>query len=298
MKHTIELGDGRRASYSVMGEGEPMLMFVGGPGFAADMLVAFAELLRDRFQIYMIDPHGSGDSTPPSDPANYSAEGHARFYNDVRGVLGLEQVSILGHSFGAVTALTYAALFPVGTTRCIAAAPLAIGTDIDEAAGGDAAAEMERLLTRHDGADWFPAAKRDWKRWTEVVLAATDAAEVEAMFNNIMPLYTAHPERPEIWARLEQEKQYVKADLAAIKAWESGGYQTTDLRPVVTDIKCPTLIVSGEEDVICGPAQAKLLADALPGATVELIPGCGHMFHIEAPEEWRRIVVDWLDNGN
>jgi proline iminopeptidase len=298
LKQTIELGDGHHATYNVVGAGEPMLMFAGGPGLAADSMVGFAELLADRFTIYMIDPHGSGGSTPPADPAGYSAEGHAHFYNEVRRVLGLEQVSLMGHSFGAVTALTYAALFPVGTTRCIAAGPLAIGTDVDALAGGDAAVAMELLLTRHQDADWYPQAKRDWDGWTEMVLGAQNASEVEAAFLNILPLYAAHPDRPEVWARLEAEKRYMKADIAAIRAWESGGYQSTDLRGVVGDIKCRTLIVAGVEDVICGPAQAKILADAMPDARVEFIEDCGHLFHIEAPAQWRRIVEDWLDGGN
>jgi proline iminopeptidase len=275
-----------------------MLLFMGGPGFAADMMIGFAELLSDRFTCYLIDPHGSGGSTPPSDPSDYSADGHARFYNDVARALQLDGVSVMGHSFGAVAALTYASLWPTITTRCIAAGPLAVGTDVDEAEGGDAAAEMERILTRHEGAPWYPAAKADWDGWTEKVLAARDSAEIEAAFTNIMPVYTAHPERPEVWSRLEKEKKYVDIDLDAVKAWESGGYQTIDLRPVVTAIECPTLIVAGEEDLICGPAQAKVLSDALPHAEVALIPDCGHLFHIEAPEEWRRIVVEWLDKGN
>ena len=87
-------------------------MFAGGPGFTAACMNGDAELFSGVLRAYLVDPHGSGSSTPPPDPASYSPEGHARFYEEVRRALGLSKVVVLGHSFGATTALTYAALFP------------------------------------------------------------------------------------------------------------------------------------------------------------------------------------------
>ena len=63
---------GRVASYQVIGSGRPALMFAGGPGFAASYMTGDADLLSDTLQSYLIDPHGSGTSTPPADPADYS----------------------------------------------------------------------------------------------------------------------------------------------------------------------------------------------------------------------------------
>src|SRR5712692_2813881 len=45
------------------------------------------------------------------------------------------------------------------------------------------------------------------------------SAEVEGMMAAALPLYTAHPERPEVWAALEEFKKDLKGDLAADKAW-------------------------------------------------------------------------------
>jgi hypothetical protein len=42
-----------------------------------------AELFADTLQSYLIDPHGSGRSTPPDDPTAYSPEGNAAFYEEV-----------------------------------------------------------------------------------------------------------------------------------------------------------------------------------------------------------------------
>jgi proline iminopeptidase len=112
---TVELGGGRRASYEVIGDGPPAMMLPGGPGLACAYMRSTAELFADVWQSYLVDPHGSGDSSPPSSPDDYSPEGHARFYDEVRSALGLEAVTVVGHSFGATTALTYAALYPEST---------------------------------------------------------------------------------------------------------------------------------------------------------------------------------------
>jgi len=129
LRELVELPDGRRASHEVVGEGEPLLYFQGGPGFSASLLRDDATLLGDRFAVHLIDPHGSGGSTPPSDAAAYDHLGHARFYEAVREALGLERVTVMGISFGSIVALTYAALFPGAAERCIAIAARAVGEE-------------------------------------------------------------------------------------------------------------------------------------------------------------------------
>ena len=90
----VRLGDGRSATYEVLGSGPPLLTFVGGPGMPARFMRPDARLFADRFTCYLIDPHGSGGSTPPQDEAAYEPEGHARFYEDVRRALDLGPVSV------------------------------------------------------------------------------------------------------------------------------------------------------------------------------------------------------------
>jgi pimeloyl-ACP methyl ester carboxylesterase len=201
---TVELGGDRRAIYEVIGRGLPTLMLAGGPGFASSYMRSTAELFADVLQSHLIDPHGSGGSTPPQDPADYSPEGHARFYEDVRAALGLGTVTVFGHSFGASTALTYSALFPDAVERCIAVAAAAVGPDLDEAEGGDAAAEMEAMLARHQQAPWYPEAKDAWDSWTERALATDDPSEIDRMMAAVLPLYTAHPDQPEVAEALKR----------------------------------------------------------------------------------------------
>jgi pimeloyl-ACP methyl ester carboxylesterase len=137
LAETVPLPDGGSATYEVVGSGEPLLYFQGGPGLSASLLSDEAARLADRFAVYLIDPPGSGGSLPPADPSGYDHVGHARFYDQARQGLGIERATIMGISFGAIVALTYAALFPDASARCIAIAGRVVGEDEQ----GDAAAD-------------------------------------------------------------------------------------------------------------------------------------------------------------
>ncbi len=294
MTEIAGLPDGRVASYQVVGRGRPTLMFAGGPGFSASYMNADAELFSDTLRSYLIDPHGSGSSTPPADPADYSPQGHARFYEQVRRALALPKVLVLGHSFGATTALTYAALYPDSTAACVAVAAFGVGPEADAQEGRSAEAEFEAMLLRHAASPWYRTARPVIDHWTERLLAASDSAEMEQMMATVLPFYVAAPDKPEVAARLAEMSRVMKADLAAGKAWEGGLYQTTDLRPLLGRICCPSLIVAGELDFICGPAQAQPIAKAVAGSQLAMLSGCGHIPSIEARHQYRHAVLDFL----
>jgi proline iminopeptidase len=288
LSHRVDLGDGRHAAYEVIGDGVPLLYFQGGPGFSAALLRQDAELLADHFAVYLIDPAGSGDSTPPRDSSQYDHIGHARFYNEVRQALGVGSATIMGISFGGIVALTYASLYPEATSRCISVASRAVGEEIE---GEDAAAEMQAFLARHSHQPWYPAARKIWDEWTDRVLAAEDAREVDAMMAEVLPLYTAAPDRPGVQAMIEEWRRDMKSDLAAVKVWESGLWQTIDARPLLAEIECPTLVLVGALDLICGPAQGRLIVDAVPDAELVIVPDSGHFIAAEAPESFRDEII-------
>jgi pimeloyl-ACP methyl ester carboxylesterase len=293
LTQSVALSGERRATFETVGTGPPMLMFPGGPGLPGAFMRMHANLLADTFSIYLIDPHGSGGSTPPVDAGHYDHIGHARFYDEVRRALDLGDVVVHGASFGGVVALTYAALFGDATKGCIAVSALSMGTEVDESEGGKAAADSERAISRHAGAEWFAEARATWDTWTDRVLATDDAAEVEEMLRTIMPLYCAYPDRPDVRAGLEELNALIRCDLAAGKAWEGGLYQTIDIRPLLGRVRCPTLVVTGELDLICGPAQARPIANGTKRSTLHVIPECGHAPALEEPEAYKRVMIDW-----
>jgi pimeloyl-ACP methyl ester carboxylesterase len=67
-----------------------------------------------------------------------------------------------------------------------------------------------------------------------------------------------------------------------------------DSLSMLGSIKAPTLVLVGEDDQITPPDHAREMADAIPGARLETIPGCGHLSTLEAPEDCTRHLLRWL----
>lgn len=287
---SIELSGGRQASHEVVGEGEPMLFFQGGPGFGAAPLREAVRPIAERYAVHLIDPHGSGWSTPPASDDDYTPEGHARFYDEVREALGIERATIAGISFGAITALTYAALFPDRTTHVISIAGAAQGEEVDPERTAE---EMERNLTRHAGARWYPTARKAWDAWTETVLATDDPHLVSRMMLDVLPLYFAHPSSEPARRAMTRWAQDLSIDLRAVKVWENGLFQRIDVRPYLAKVAAPTLVIAGELDALCGPAQARIIAEHVADAEVVIVPDCGHFVPDEAPGAFRDAVLGW-----
>jgi 3-oxoadipate enol-lactonase len=58
----------------------------------------------------------------------------------------------------------------------------------------------------------------------------------------------------------------------------------------------PTLVVVGEADSLTPPDQARALAQAIPGARLEIIPGAGHLPPVEQPEATTRSLREFLSS--
>jgi len=59
-------------------------------------------------------------------------------------------------------------------------------------------------------------------------------------------------------------------------------------------IDAPTAVIVGEADAITPLANAKTMADAIPGASLSVIPDAGHISNIEAPEAFEKAMRAWL----
>ena len=67
-----------------------------------------------------------------------------------------------------------------------------------------------------------------------------------------------------------------------------------DLRPSLPAVACPTLVVGGLGDQLTPPVCAQEMADAIPGAQLQLLPECGHMLTWEQPQAVTTLLLDWL----
>ena len=62
------------------------------------------------------------------------------------------------------------------------------------------------------------------------------------------------------------------------------------------DVKAPTLVLVGDQDILTPPWQARQVAEAIPGAKLQVLKGGGHWFFWEIPEAFNQAVIEFLDS--
>jgi pimeloyl-ACP methyl ester carboxylesterase len=71
-----------------------------------------------------------------------------------------------------------------------------------------------------------------------------------------------------------------------------------DISDAIAAIHVPTLVAVGDRDRICTPADARALADRIPGARFHILKNCGHLSPLERPGEVEMLLRQWLDRGD
>lgn len=67
-----------------------------------------------------------------------------------------------------------------------------------------------------------------------------------------------------------------------------------DSRPLLSSIRCPTLVLVGEGDELTTPELAKEIAAGINGASLTIVPDCGHLSTMEKPDAVNKALTAWL----
>jgi 3-oxoadipate enol-lactonase len=67
-----------------------------------------------------------------------------------------------------------------------------------------------------------------------------------------------------------------------------------DVTDRLHEVKAPTLVICGDQDIGTPPAMSEAIAAAIPGARLELIAGASHLSNIEQAETFNRLLLDFL----
>jgi pimeloyl-ACP methyl ester carboxylesterase len=103
--------------------------------------------------------------------------------------------------------------------------------------------------------------------------------------------YAGRPELVEMVRRmiLTTPVSGIVCDLMALS-------ERPDSVPLLLEIGCPTLIIVGEQDGLTPPDVARFMAERIPGAGLEVIPGSGHLPNLENPEAFNRAVRRFIES--
>jgi len=287
LQHLLELPDGRTVEWEAIGCGEPLLWIEGGPGFPAHLGRPDVVLLADRFRAHLVNAPGCGRTSTPAD-GDYSLEAIVRFFEEVRVALGVGPWTVMGHSWGGLVAPAYAALVPEAVTRVIVVDGYAGSESVNRA---EARAERERALDRLRDRPWFAEALAA----DEGLSAASTGSEEEIVrgWDPTWPLMFAEPDREPALGHVARIRRELRCHLPIGIAWEEL-HDAVDRRSLLAKVACPTLVVVGVHDYICGPAWNRPLAAAIPGARYAELAGAGHVPQYETPAAFRAAIDDWL----
>ena len=103
---------------------------------------------------------------------------------------------------------------------------------------------------------------------------------------------TTHKERPEVVARVRE--MILGASARGIADALAGLAARADSRPTLREIRVPTLILCGDEDVLTPPADAEALQAGITGSRLVMIPKAGHLSNLEAPAEFNAALKAFL----
>jgi pimeloyl-ACP methyl ester carboxylesterase len=201
--------------------------------------------------------------TPPLPEMTFPALAEAlRAALDARGIA---QATLVGHSMGGMLAQEFAATFPDRVARLVLYATT-------PAFGGRDPAFAEAFLAARLGP---LAGGRSMAEAAPEMLEGMFGADADI---EAMPRATAAlAETPEAAYR-----QAVRC------------LTTFDRRAELARIAVPTLLIAGERDQAAPAKTMQRMAEPIPGARILVIPGAGHMAHLERPEAFRAALLSFL----
>ena len=126
------------------------------------------------------------------------------------------------------------------------------------------------------------------------MMARAKGGEYSAVLDELFPGFV-HPSRRED-ASLRRlvhdmgEDIGVEAFLRQLEAIIS----RPDSRPALAAIKCPTLVLSGDEDSTISNALSVEMADNIHNAKLVILPNCGHLPQVEQTQATADVLVEWL----
>ena len=278
----INVEQGYQIWYKRVGNGGiPLLTLHGGPGAGHDYLKPLDGLAIDRTVIFY-DQLGCGQSDQPDDRSFWKIERFVAEVDTVRRALGLEQVHLLGQSWGGWLAIEYMLTKPSGVASLILASTSASIPQF--------VAETKRLKLE------LPREVFETMQRYEASADYHHPAYEEAT----MEFYRRHVCRLAEWPEPLLRSLTNLTDNPVYETMNGpnefmviGNLKDWDRTNRLSEISAPTLITVGRYDELT-PACAETLHQGIPNSQMIIFEESAHLAHLEETEKYLRVVADFL----
>jgi L-proline amide hydrolase len=265
----------------------PLLCLHGGPG-ANWLHMKPYEVLADERQVAFYDQLGAGNSavTGPHDPSLWTPELYVEELDAVREALGLDRVHVLGHSWGGMLGMQYAAGRPEGLVSLIVeSSPSSVPDWMLEIARlrSELPPEVEATLREHE-----EAGTTDSPEYEEAAMVFYNRhlCRVDPWPDWLVECFRVLEANPEVYHSMNGPSEFHV--IGTIKDW--------DITDRLGRINMPTLVFSGRYDEVT-PASTETAHRGIPGSEYVVMEASSHMSQAEQPEETFALVRDFLNRA-
>jgi len=236
---------GIKIYYERKGAGTPVL-FITGLGGDHQPWAPLAEQLKDQYECVTFDNRGIGQSSRPA--SGYTMSDLTRDTIGLLDALSISKAHIVGMSMGGLVAQNIALQQPQRVLGLVLMGSFAAG----DARLNHVLASRKPMMKRMTRYEYFWAIAA----WMFGMQTLSKPASVDGFAK--MAAGNPHPQNLRAFSQLVD------------------GIAQYDNRAHLKDIRKPTLVMVGEQDILTPPHLSRVLAEGIPGAKLEVIPGVGH----------------------
>lgn len=268
---------GYRRAYRVAGSG-PALLLLHGLACDSSTWRDVIPSLAEHYTVIAPDLLGHGESDKPN--ADYSLGGYANGMRDLLTILGIDKVTVVGHSFGGGVAMQFAYQFPDRTERVVLVSTGGLGKEVTP---------LIRFLTvPGSGLALAVATMRPWRPLVSGAMRGLSRLPVPATrdLGEVADIYEALADRA--------QRTAVQRVTSHVLDWR-GQFVTMTDRSYLARLM-PVLVVWGRDDMAI-PASHADLAPTQVVSDVHVLDDSGHFPHKDHPEEFCRLVVEFIESN-
>ena len=245
---------GLKTEYIEEGEGTPVLLLHGW-GASFDTYKGIISALKDRCRLVAVNFPGCGNSETMKEP--WSLEDYCDFCLEFMEKTGLENPIIMGHSHGGRVTLKMTAEKQVNPPKIV----------LLDSAG---------LIPRKSAKQKFRA--KSFKAIKTVLTLPVIKNYSEGLLNKARAYYGS--------ADYNAAPEVLRKTLVRLV--------NTDLRDILPNISCPTLLIWGDKDTATPIEDAKTIEGLIPDAGLCVLEGTGHYSFLEKPFHAHKILQSFI----
>jgi len=272
--------NGTQLYYKVLGSGEPILIIHGGPGLSHHYLLPNLKSLSEKYKLIFYDQRASGSSAQDLDANSVTIDNFIKDIDALREAFDLKTLNIMAHSWGGILAMKYATIYPNNIRSLILVNSVGANSEIANLSN----IELAKRFTDEDSLQRTQILKSEefQKRSAESIESLMKLG-FKHQFYNKSYLDSLDLSINENYLITSQLLQNLSDDL-----------NDFDFHADLKTIQCPTLLIYGNYDPLTQLAAIKI-HESIDNSELVILEKCGHFPFIEKEEEFRKVLVDFID---